>query len=368
MKIPLFKIYWDEKDIDAIKRVISFGMYWTTGPLIEEFESRIAQCLGTKHCIVFNSGGSAIFALMRAYGFKAGDEIIVPSFTFIATAYAPLYVGAKPVFAEIEEESFGLDPKDVEQKITEKTKAIIPIHYGGTPCKIDELKKLADKHNLILIEDAAESFSAKVDNQYLGSFGDSAILSFCQNKIFTTGEGGAVVTNNNELYYKLKLLRSYGREDGDYFSNSSELDYSMVGYNFRMPVILAALGLSQLAKVDKLIKLRREKIGYLNQGLNNIEEITILGSSESVYQLYTVRVFNNLRDKLMDYLTENGISTKIYFTPAHKYSVFKDYKDIKLPRTEALSSQVLSLPMYPDLSEQEMDYIIKTIKDFFKNL
>jgi len=368
MSIPLFKIYWDEKDVEAVAKVIRSGMYWTTGPLVEELETKIAEYLGVKHCLVFNSGGSAIFTLMKAYGFQDGDEIILPSFTFIATAYAPLYVGAKPVFADIEDESFGLDPKDVERKITEKTKAIIPIHYGGAPCKINELKELADKHNLILIEDAAESFGAKADNQFVGSFGDSAILSFCQNKIFTTGEGGAIVTNNDELYNKLKLFRSYGREDGDHFLDSGDLDYLKVGYNFRMPAILAALGLSQLVKVDKLISLRREKAEYLSQGLQNIKEIAVLKNKNSVYQLYTIRVSNDLRDKLINYLTENGISTKIYFTPVHRYSVFKNYQEVKLPKTEELSSQVLSLPIYPGLSGQEMDYIIKAIKDFFNNL
>ena len=169
--------------------------------------------------LTFNSGTSALHALLLSYGIGPGDEVIVPSFTFIATANAPKFVGAKPVFADIEDITFGLDPRAVEAKITPKTKAIIPVHYGGFPCKIRELKKIADDHGIMLIEDAAEAFGASVKGKMVGTFGDSAIMSFCQNKIITTGEGGAVVTDNKELYERMKLIRSHGRPDTvDYFS------------------------------------------------------------------------------------------------------------------------------------------------------
>ena len=159
-EIPLFKIYWDKEDIEMINSVIKRGAYWTTGPNIEEFEKMISEYVGSKYCAVFNSGTSALHSILLAYGIKDGDEVIVPSFTFISTANAPLFVGAKPVFADIEEKTFGLDPEDVKEKITNKTKAIIPIHYGGSPCLIRELKEVAEDHNLILIEDAAESLGA----------------------------------------------------------------------------------------------------------------------------------------------------------------------------------------------------------------
>jgi len=374
MRIPLFKIYWDEEDLNAAKEIIRSGMHWCLGRQIEEFEKRISEYVGAKYCITFNSGGSALHALMLAYGFKPGNEIIVPSFTFIATAYAPLYVGAKPVFADIEEETLGLDPEDVKEKITKRTKAIVPIHYGGLPCKIKELKDIAEDYNLILIEDAAEAFGAKIKDRYVGTFGDAAIFSFCQNKIFTTSEGGCVVTDDRKIYERLKLIVSYGRvTEGDYFTSSSNIDYVTIGYNWRLSTILATLGLSQLKKVGKLIEMRRKNAKYLNKELRKIDGIrppTEPDNYFAVYQLYTIRVINGSerRNSLMEFLTKKGISTKIYFEPAHKYSIFKQlgYANVNLPITENISSQVLTLPMYPHMTKEELNYIISSVREFFE--
>jgi len=371
MKIPLFKIYWDEEDVKAVEKIIKSGMFWSSGKEIEELENKISQYIGSKYCVVFNSGGSALHALMKAYGFKEGDEIIVPSFTFIATAMAPLYVNAKPIFTDIEEKTLGLNPDNVLEKITNKTKAIMPIHYGGIPCKIKELKEIAEDYNLILIEDAAEAFGAKVDDKNVGTFGDSAIFSFCQNKIFTTGEGGCVITDDKKLYEKLKLIVSYGRiSERNYFEGQSITDYIDVGYNWRLSTILASLGISQLNKVDKLIEMRRKNAEYLNRELNKIRDINIIEPPKNyfaVYQLYSIILENNKsRNELLNYLKEKGIATKIYFEPCHKYSIFKKLGyDIKLPITEDISSRILSLPMYPHMSESELNYIINTIKEFF---
>jgi len=374
MEIPLFKIHWDEEDIKAVEGKIRSGKYWCTGPEIEKFEKKICDYIGSKYCITFNSGGSALYGLMDAYDFGKDDEIIVPSFTFIATAYAPLYVNAKPVFADIEKETYGLDPKDVKEKITSKTKAIMPIHYGGMPCKIDELRKIADDNDLLLIEDAAESFGAKYKNKNVGTFGDSSIFSFCHNKIFTTSEGGCIVTDDKEVYEKAKLFRSYGRViEGDYFTDISNLDYVEPGHNFRMSTINACLGISQLKKIDKIIKLRREKAEYMNKRINEIDGVEGFNPPSNdfynVYQMYTIRMLDGKekRDGLMKYLKEEGVSNKIYFDPVHKYTVFKErgYDDVDLPKTNRLSNEVLSLPIFPDLKEEEMDYIVRTIKEYF---
>jgi perosamine synthetase len=209
-KIPLFKIYWDKDDLKSVNNVISRGTYWATGPEIEQFENKLSDYVGLKHAVTFNSGTSALHAVLLAHGIKSGQEVIVPSFTFTSTANAPIFVGATPVFAEIEDKTYGLDPEDVKEKINIKTKAIIPLHYGGCPCMIEELAEIAEDHNLILIEDAAESLGSKVKNKLVGSFGDTAMISFCQNKIITTGEGGCIVTNSDEICNKLKLIRSHG--------------------------------------------------------------------------------------------------------------------------------------------------------------
>jgi len=370
-KIPLFKIYWDEEDVKRVSDAIKAGMNWAVGPNIEKFEKMIAEYIGAKYCAVFNSGTSALHAALLAHEIKQGDEVIVPSFTFIATANAPLFVGAKPVFADIEEETYGLDSEDVKEKITEKTKAIIPIHYGGCPCKITELREIADDHNLILIEDAAESLGARVGDKKVGTFGDSTMLSFCQNKIITTGDGGAIITDSREIYEKLKLIRSHGRlETSDYFSSTEYMDYITLGYNFRMSNIVAALGIAQLKKIDKIIEMRRKNTKYLTERLKQeIKEIITPNSPKDyyhVYQMYTIRVDN--RDKLMKHLADSGIMTKVYFSPVHLTHFYKNELGYacKLPVTEETSNQVLTLPMYPTLTNEEIDYIVEEMKKFFE--
>ena len=371
MKIPLFKIYNDKDDINNISEEISSGGYWAVGPKIEEFEEKIAEYIGSEYAVTLNSGTSALHATLLAYGIGKGDEVIVPSYTFIASANAPIYVGAKPVFADIEQETYGIDPESVLEKITDKTKAIMPVHYGGCPSKVGELKEIAEDNDLILIEDAAESFGASIGNKNTGTFGDSAILSFCQNKIITTGEGGAVVTDSKDLYEKIKLIKSHGRlESGDYFSSANLFDYIDLGYNWRMSNLTSALGLAQLKKVDEIIKLRRQHSNYLNKKLGELsDQIKIFNPPKDynhVYQLYTM--FVNNRDELIDYLSENGITTKVYFDPVHLSSFYKNklgYTD-KLPVTEEVAKTTITLPMFPELTTEELDYMVETIGKFYE--
>lgn len=371
-KIPLFKIYWDDSDVETVTDSIKSGMYWAEGPSIQEFESLISNYIGTKYCVTFNSGTSAQHAAMLAYGIKEGDEVIVPSFTFISTANTPLFVGAKPVFADIEDKTFGLDPDSVLEKISSKTKAIMPIHYGGCPCRIKELREIADEHNLILIEDAAEALGASVENKMVGTFGDSAMLSFCQNKVITTGEGGALVTDSEEIYQKLKLIRSHGRADNSqYFSTTASIDYVSLGYNFRMSSITASLGVSQINKINTIIKKRRKNAAYLTAKLGNelkdrIKPPIAPDSYEHVYQLYTILA--DKRDELKDYLADKGIMTKVYFEPVHQTYFYKQAMgyDCKLPATEALAEKVLTLPMHPHLTSDEIDTIVREITNFYE--
>ncbi|MFA5743027.1 MAG: DegT/DnrJ/EryC1/StrS family aminotransferase [Candidatus Paceibacterota bacterium] len=373
-KIPLFKIYWDKNDVKAVTQVIESGMNWAIGPKIAEFEDLLAGYVGVKYALSFSSGTSALHALMIACGIGPGDEVIVPSFTFIATANAVLFVGAKPVFAEIEPETFGLDPEDVERKITSKTKAIMPIHFGGCPCKIREIKKISEKHNLILLEDAAESLGSGIKKK-VGSFGAAAMISFCQNKVITTGEGAVVTTNSREIYEKLKLIRSHGRvENENYFSSVKKMDHIALGYNFRMSNILAALGISQFKKVGKIIKIRQKNANYLNDKLADVKEIILPIPPKDyfhVFQMYTIRVKEGkkLRDGLKDYLNDRGIMTKIYFDLVHLTDFYEKnfgWRKGDLPATEKISEQVLTLPVYPTLTLKELDYITKEIKNFFK--
>jgi dTDP-4-amino-4,6-dideoxygalactose transaminase len=374
-KIPLFKSYWDQNDIDSITKVVKRSTYWATGPEIQDFENEIAKYVGTKYAISFNSGTSALHSLLLAYNIKS-TEVIVPSFTFISTANAVLLAGGKPVFTETEPQTYGLDAESVKEKITKKTKAIIPIHYGGLPSKdIFELKKIAEDNNLLLIEDAAESLGSKYLGEKTGSFGDAAMFSFCQNKVITTGEGGIIVTDSKEIFEKMKLIRSHGRvetQNNDYFSTTKEMDYIDIGYNFRMPTMTAALGLSQLKKIDKIIKMRREKAEHYNQKLKYITEIVLpteMQTQKHVYQMYTIQLKNKkVRDKLQKHLTKKGIMTKVYFHPIHLKTYYKNkfgYKKGDLPKTEELSEKVLTLPLYPQLTKKDQEYIIQNINKFF---
>ena len=372
--IPLFKIYWDKQDVEKVTSVVTKGMNWATGPDIREFERKICEYAGVKYAVAVNSGTSALHVTLLAYGIGEGDEVIVPSFTFIATANAPLFVGAKPIFADIEPETYGLDPRDVERRITPRTKAILPIHYGGCPCHIGELRQIAQKHNLIFIEDAAESLGATVNGKKVGSFSDSAILSFCAPKVITTGEGGMVLTDSRDVYEKVKLIYNHGRaETADYFSSAERMEYVTLGYNFRMSTMTAALGVAQMEKIDEIIRMRREHADYLTRGLSKMEEIQTPEEPHGyfhVYQMYTIRLNGRegVRDKLKEYLAHHGIMSRIYFDPIHLSLFYRrkfGYEGGELPVTEKISNEVLTLPMYPSLTKSEMDYIIEKIRDFF---
>ncbi|MBN2240378.1 MAG: DegT/DnrJ/EryC1/StrS family aminotransferase [Dehalococcoidales bacterium] len=371
--IPLFKIYWDEADTEIVSKTIRRGMFWAIGPNIEKLESGLADYLGVKYVVAVNSGTSALHAALLASGIGPGDEVIVPSFTFISTANAAMFVGAEPVFADIEETTLGLDPEDVRKKITSRTKAIIPVHYAGSPCMIYELVSIAEEHNLVLIEDAAESLGATVDDKQAGSFGISSILSFCANKVISTGEGGAVATNSEDVYEKLKLVRSHGRnESSNYFTTATSMDYITLGYNYRMSDITAALGVAQLQKIDQLIKMRRENADrYMDKlsGISQIELPKIPQGFSHVFQMFTVRVLDGekTRDALSRHLSEKGIMTKVYFSPVHQAHYYKHelLYDCTLPVTEKISQQVLTLPMYPELTLPEIEYIAREITRFF---
>lgn len=374
MKIPLFKMYYENDDVEAVSDVVRRGSYWALGPEIERFEKRIADLVGRKYALTFNSGTSALHTLLLAYDVK-GKEVIVPSFTFIATSNTVVLAGGKPVFAETEWDTLGLDVEDVRKKITKNTKAIIPLHYGGSTSKhIEELRKLAKEHGILLIEDAAESLGSSYKGKKAGTFGDSAMFSFCQNKVIATGEGGIIVTDDEEIFEKCKLYRSHGRVElkEDYFSSTKDNDYIIAGYNYRMPAMIAALGISQLNKMEKIVEMRTKIAKKYDHTFRNIKRIRLMDDKEnySVHQMYTIILENEkTRNALQEHLLKEGIMTKIYFCPVHLKTLYKrdwNYKEGDLPKTEELSNRVLSLPIYPTLSENETEHIVNSVANFFK--
>ena len=372
-KIPLYKIFTDREDSKAVNKVLQRGMDWAIGHEIADFEKKITNHIGTKYCVAFNSGTSAGHAALLAININSG-EVIVPSFTFISTANWPLMVNAKPKFVDIEEENFGLSPERVKVEITKNTKAIIPIHYGGLPCKIVEINRIARNKKITLIEDCAESFGAKIKGVSVGTFGQMSIFSFAPNKILTTGEGGVICTDSRKIFEKLQLIRSHGRKvNENYFKTSRLPDYISIGYNWRMSSMTAALGLSQFDKLDRIIQLRRKHARFYTLKLKKIKEIKLPDEPKDhlhVYQLFTIQLKNNLiRNELQKFLAGRGIMTKIFFEPIHLSNFYKKsgFGKKSFPHTEKTNQTVLSLPIFPGLKSEEIRHICDSIKEFFQN-
>ena len=371
--LPLYKIYSDDEDVNLVTKIIRRGTYWAIGPEIEEFENALKNYLGVDYCVAMNSGTSALHATLLSYNIKANDEVIVPSFSFISTANSVLFVNAKPIFADIEKQNYGLDPLDIKKKISTKTKMIMPMDFGGLSCKINEIKQIVDEKNLILVEDGAESLGSSANNKKTGTSSDATIFSFCGNKVITTGEGGAVATNSKEVYDKINLIRSHGRQDNsNYFNNPEVSQYVDVGFNWRMSSITAALGISQLQKLDKLIKMRQEHANYITNRISKHKEIKPPFSNdeyENIFQMYTITLNNKTtRDNLHRFLLEKKIFCKIYFSPIHltKFYQNKIGNNYSLPNTEDISNLVLTLPLFPNMTQEEKEYLINSIDEFFE--
>lgn len=367
--IPLFEIDYDESDISNVTESITRGGYWAKGPYVDEFEERLEALLGVEHAVTVNSGTTALVATLEALGIDGDDEVIVPSFTFIATANSVRLTGGEPVFADIEPETYGLDPKSVEAQITDSTAAIIPVHCYGAGCRIQELVEVAAKHDIPLVEDAAEVLGAEYNSEKLGTFGDAAALSFCQNKILPTGEGGAVVTDDDNLAEAVELYRSHGRASSEYFQSAGSGQYAGLGTNIRMSDLTAALGCSQLDRIDNLIAGRREAAERLDRGFEKIDGVSPHQPSEGgthVYQLYTVELSEEInRQHVVETLDEHGVSSKVYWDPpAHRAEYYQRTKTNTptLAVTDKIAGQVLSLPMHPNLTAEETDRIVAAVE------
>jgi perosamine synthetase len=375
-KLPLYKIYSDDEDLGLISKIIKRGNNWAIGPEIEEFENALSNYLGCDYCLTLNSGTSALHAALLSNDIKSGDQVLVPSFSFVSTANSVLFVSATPKFLDIETQNFGIDPKLISKNIESNSKAIIPVDYAGMPCKIHEINQEAKENNLIVIEDAAESLGSKADGKKLGTISDCTIFSFCGNKVLTTGEGGALVTDSKEIFEKVKLIRSHGRLDSkSFFSNPDQSNYVDIGYNWRMSSITAGLGITQLQKLDKLIKMRQDNAKYISSRLSKFSQITLPKSTiqnEHVFQMYTILLENEtMRNSLHEYLLKEKIFSKVYFNPIHLSEFYKQKYSTHegmLPITENISKCVLTLPLYPNMTDEEKDLLISSISSFFENL
>lgn len=369
-EIPLFEIPWTEDDIDKIVKSVKRGSYWAEGPFIDDFQDGLRDYFNVQHALVLNSGTTALECSLRSVGVGPGDEVLVPSFTFIATVNVVELVGATPVFVDVDRETIGMDPDDAREKVTADTVAMIPIHCYGSACQIEELADIAENNDLALIEDAAEAFGAKADDQLVGTFGEIAALSFCQNKILPTGEGGAVLTDDDELAAFISRFRSHGRAKGNYFDTIGSGEYLEPGSNYRMPDIVAALGLSQLSKVEDLIDGRRSVARIYGELLSEIEGVRPVsgrdtGGDRNVYQLYTV-MFGEPADRTlaMNELSARDIACKVYWDPpVHRMDYYRGREADGLSVTDDISGRVLSLPMHPNLTTSELEQVAKGVSD-----
>jgi dTDP-4-amino-4,6-dideoxygalactose transaminase len=375
LKIPLYKAFTDANDVRRVASVVRRGMNWAIGPEVAEFEREVASYVGRKHAVSFNSGTSALHATMMALKVKQGDEVVVPSFTFIATANAALFVGASPVFADIERVTYGLDPESVGKVITRKTRAVVPTHIGGIVCRYaGELERLGRERKLLVVEDACEALGATAKGRKGGTYGDASVLSFCANKLISTGEGGMVLTDRKDVYERLKLVASHGRSDKvPYFTSSFPPDYVQLGYNWRVSSMTAALGISQMRKLDRAIQLRRQVARALTSRFSRMDGIEPPGEPQGylhTYQMYTVKVRagRSVRDGLNGHLSSRGITSKVYFDPIHRSRFYKGILRGRIPRlpvTDWVSARVLTIPVYPRMSRKEVDYVADSVEEYF---
>lgn len=358
--IPIAKPQIGVEEKDAVMRVLESGII-AEGPKVSEFEKAFAQFLGVKYSIAVNSGTAALHVSLLAHNIGKGDEVITSPFTFIASANSILFTGAKPVFADIEEEIFNINPDKILDKITARTKAIMPVHLYGHPADMKAINEIAEDHNLIIIEDACQAHAAKFNGKYAGTFGTGS-FSFYPTKNMTTGEGGIITTNNSQVYERSRLLKSHG--------SKQRYLHETLGYNFRMTDIAAAIGIEQLKKLNKFTEARQKNAAYMNSKLKDVSGIvTPLTKSncEHVFHQYTIRVTGECkvnRDTLAKILNDKGIGTGIHYPmPVHKQPFYKEigYKD-NLPVAEKIAGEVLSLPVHPALSKEDLDFIIAAIR------
>ena len=360
-KISIAKPIIGKDEINEVIKVLKSGEL-SQGKWVERFEKDFAKFTSSKFAIATSNGTAALHLSLLALGVKEGDEVITTPFTFIASVNAILYVGAKPVFVDIDPKTFNINPFLIEEKITSKTRAILPVHLFGLPADMKKILGIAKKYNLFVLEDAAQAHGARIGNQMIGSFGDLAAFSFYPTKNMTTGEGGMITTNNEVLAKKLKMLRNHGMEKRYY--------HDMLGFNFRMTNIAAAIGIHQLKKIKDFNKKRIENAQFLTEHLSGVEGIKIPfipAGFTHVFHQYTILVKDGNRERLGEYLKDNGVSTMIYYpVPVHKQKFIKEmYPGLTLKITEEISDQVLSIPVHPLIKKEDLERVVSLIKNFF---
>lgn len=361
--VPIAKPYIGRDEIKEVVKVLKSGEL-SQGRWVERFEKDFANFTHTKFAIATSSGTTALHLSLLALGIKKGDEVITTPFTFIASVNSILYVGAKPVFVDIDPKTFNINPDLIEERITDKTRAILPVHLFGLAADMKKILWIAKKYNLYVLEDSAQAHGAKVEKRVSGSLGDLAAFSFYPTKNMTTGEGGMITTSDENLAKAIRKLRNHGMEKRYY--------HDMLGFNFRMTNMQAAIGIHQLKKLNGVNRKRIENAQFLTQHLYGVEGVQtpfIPKGSTHVFHQYTILIKDGKekREKIIEYLNKNGVETMIYYPlPVHKQKFMKDMLvDVKLPNSERIADQVLSLPIHPSVTKKDLERIAKNIIKFF---
>jgi len=373
-RIPLFDLNFGKEEESAIIEVLK-SKWISMGDKTKEFEQRFAELLGVKHAIAVTNCTAALHMAMVVLGIGPEDEVIVPSLTFVATVNAVKYVGATPVFADITSlEDLTISPSDIRKKITDRTKAIVVMHYGGFACDMDEIMKIARENNLFIIEDAAHAPLATYKNKSLGTFGNISAFSFFSNKNITTAEGGMFVTNNDEYAEKARLIRSHGMTtmSFDRFKgHATKYDVVELGYNYRLDNIRSAIGLAQLKKLNDDIKRRKMLVKRYYENLKGIKDLVIpfVGkedkSSNYVFPVVLAESCKLDREEVRNKLSKAGIQTSVHYPAAHEFSIYsKNYT--KLPITEYVARREITLPLYYSLTFDQVDYVCNTLEEILQ--
>lgn len=368
--IPYGKQTIEQDDIQAVVDVLKSD-FLTTGPKIAEFEQTVADYVGAKYAVAISNGTSALHVACFAAGIEPGDEVITTPLTFAASANCVLYCGGTPVFADVDPKTYNIDPEDIQRKITDRTKAIIAVHLAGQPCDMDAIHSIAREHGLIVIEDGAHALGSVYKGKKVGSMSDMTTFSFHPVKPITTGEGGMIVTDNEDFYKKMILFRSHGitrddsmmtRNDGPWFYQQFNL-----GYNYRITDIQCALGCSQMKKLDRFLARRKEIVARYNEAFADCDNIITpyqLSDTESGWHLYIVQVKKCDRRQVFENMREKGIGVNVHYIPVYMHPYYQEhgYENVHCANAEEIYSHIISLPLYPGLTSEQQDYVIDTLK------
>ncbi|OGY21972.1 MAG: UDP-4-amino-4,6-dideoxy-N-acetyl-beta-L-altrosamine transaminase [Candidatus Chisholmbacteria bacterium RIFCSPLOWO2_01_FULL_49_14] len=373
--LPLSVPTIGKEEISEVVKTLHSG-WLTTGPKTQRFERLFARYIGVKHAVALNSCSAGLHLALLAHRIGPGDEVVLPSFTFASTANMVVNVGAIPVFADITKDTFTIDPVDVEEKLTRKTRAVLVVHYGGHPADLNKIQRIARKHHLVVIEDAAHAVGSEYHGKKIGSSGNTTCFSFYATKILTTGEGGMLTTNDDRVadFVYINRLHGISKDAWKRYAKGGSWRYEVkyAGWKYNMTDLQAALGLHQLRKLNHFLRIRKRYASLYDKQLGRLEHIRIplqIPRTKHAYHLYPILLESFSRDHFINLLAEKNIGTSVHFIPLHLQPFYRKtfgYRKGDLPITEAVAEKIVSLPLYPRMTLDDINYVIASIQEILE--